>query len=173
MEQTDEDTDRSNVIAQITKAFSKVSREGGVSLHEADVLDAYGSDEECAAARAIDTDTKWQEVPESDIEENYSILSFLDPIGFRYYIPAYMVWSLRHWERADSNSVFSTVDHLTLVDRLDLREYHLARFRVFSPDQRSAVQSFLRHMATYSEEYSEDASKALASYWASENTCVE
>lgn len=81
---------RGSVIAQIRRDFAHVSREGGVSLHEAYVLDDWGSPEECARARLLDTDTHWNEVDLRDQPFYGSALSFMDPIGFRYYYPALM-----------------------------------------------------------------------------------
>ncbi len=46
------------VIAAIRASFADVPRHG-VSLHEASVIDAYGSADERAAARLLDTDTHW------------------------------------------------------------------------------------------------------------------
>ena len=62
------------VIAEIDKAFDGVKR-GAVTLHEADVIDRYRSDKECKAARAQDTEGRWQDVPEADIETHPSPLA--------------------------------------------------------------------------------------------------
>ena len=96
---------REEAIRRIVSEFSKVFREGGVSLHEAQVIDDYGSDSQRRKARARDTEKHWTDVPEKDIEDHYSVLSFLDPIGYRYYLPAYIVWDLRHHEHSQSLSV--------------------------------------------------------------------
>ena len=79
------------LIAEITAAFDGVSREDGISLHEAAGIDDYEySPEERGANRAKDTDTKWQEVPGEWIEKmglGDVALNYFDPKGFRYYIP--------------------------------------------------------------------------------------
>ncbi len=91
------------LIEEITAAFDGVSREDGVTLHEATVLDDYGSLEERAEARKQDTEDNWQDVPEEDIRFTDAVLSFLDPKGFHYYIPAYVVWYLRNIDNEDPN----------------------------------------------------------------------
>jgi hypothetical protein len=88
MTQTPSELLPDEIIDEINRAFDGVTREGGVSFHEADVIDNYGSKQERTKARKLDTDECWQDVPEKDIE-NDCILSFLDPIGFRYYMAAY------------------------------------------------------------------------------------
>ena len=82
------------VLEQIKSAFSGVTREGGISWREADALDSYGTIEVQAAERAKDTDQSWMEValdPDWTIDHYDSNFSFLDKIGFRYYIAAAIV----------------------------------------------------------------------------------
>jgi hypothetical protein len=55
---------RDALIGQIRKAFTNVSRVGGVSLHEADVIDSYGSRQQRDAARKLDTESVWPCVPQ-------------------------------------------------------------------------------------------------------------
>ncbi len=100
---------RTELIAQIRKAFDNVTRLGGVSLHEADVIDSYGSQKEREVARKLDLDRFWWEVPHADIERYPWILSFLDATGFRYYIPAYMTWALTQYEDSGSLSLDMTI----------------------------------------------------------------
>jgi len=76
---------RDEIIADITAAFRDVRR-GGITLHEADVIDRCGSDSKRRAARARDTEARWQDVPEEDIQSHPSALSFLCPESFRYYL---------------------------------------------------------------------------------------
>ncbi|MBW3636304.1 MAG: hypothetical protein KY445_07550 [Armatimonadetes bacterium] len=84
------------LIEEITRAFDGVSRENGVSLSEARVIDDCGSDEERGKARARDTETRWQDVPDDDISHASDRPAFLDAVGFRYYVPAFVVWFLRY-----------------------------------------------------------------------------
>src|SRR5215210_2470119 len=88
---------RAALVVEISAAFDGVSREGGTTLHEAEAMDDWKSPEEQRAARRLDPETRWQDVPDADISACCSALSFLNERGFRYYIPAFMVYSLRHW----------------------------------------------------------------------------
>jgi hypothetical protein len=153
------------LLEQIRSAFSGVRREGGVSLHEADVIDGYGSRQERNAARKLDTDRVWWDVPEADIERYDWILSFLDPIGFRYYLPAYMAWTLKHYEHSNSMSVDSTIYALDYSD--GLREHYMERYTLLNREQSEAVCAFLRFMAEEAAGMADEdvARRALERYW--------
>jgi hypothetical protein len=162
------DKDRLATIAAVTAAFEGTSLEGGISLHEASEIDLYGTDEDRSAARLLDTECRWQEVPDRDIEEEYTALHFLDRVGFRYYLPAYLVYALRYHDDAErvrgGNSIDYTLAALVLTD--DGIAYHkLARFGVLSDEQVAAVRAFLRYMAVHGADYADDARRALEAYW--------
>ena len=163
-----------SIIGEIRRAFGKVSRDDGVTLHEALVIDNYGSDAERSAARRLDTDCRWEDVPDQLIQENDSALCFLDPKGFCYYLPAYMVWSLRNYETSESFSVNHPILSLVLSEsgsmrqlQLDLRQSQLETFAVFNDEQGKAICTFLRFMAQGDEDlvFVDEALRALDAYW--------
>jgi hypothetical protein len=135
------------LIEEITAAFDGVSREDGVTLHEATVLDDYGSLEERAEARKQDTEDNWQDVPEEDIRFTDAVLSFLDPKGFHYYIPAYVVWYLRNIDNEDpnywSNTFGSVIFHLAAGFHGEVDDFYLSKFKLFTPEQAKAIAHFL------------------------------
>ena len=139
------------LIEEITAAFDGVSREQGVTLHEATVIDDYGSLEERALARTQDTEDKWQNVPDEDIRFTDAVLSSLDPKGFHYYIPAYVVWYLRNIDNEDpefwSNTFDSIIFHLSAGVHGDIGEYYLSKFKLFTPEQAKAIAHFLVFLA--------------------------
>ncbi|HZE71294.1 MAG TPA: DUF6714 family protein [Pyrinomonadaceae bacterium] len=92
------DNRRNELIEEILVAFDGVTREDGTTLHEAIAIDDYKSAEEQWTARHLDTDQRWQDVPEKDILIGSSIPHFLDAKGFRYYLPAFLVYGLNNWE---------------------------------------------------------------------------
>ena len=157
---------REQVIDEIRRAFADVSREDGVTLHEAEVIDDYGSTEERAAARRLDTDLRWQDVPDRLIQEYSDTLCFVDVKGFRYYLPAYMIWAMRNHETTDSLSATHPIFCLTLSDNPTHREWHLERFRAFDGPQARAIGRFLRFMAERADPGDAGlASRALDAYW--------
>ena len=147
-----------SLIREITTAFEGVAREDGVTLHEAMVIDDYGSAEERAEARRKDIERKWQDVPADDICSSDAVLSFLDSKGFHYYIPAYVVWYLENVDRENSsclssNTFDSVIFHLTyqLRDESVDKSARAERFEFFTDEQRRAIARFLEFEAEREE----------------------
>ena len=158
---------RDGVIDDIIIAFECVSRENGVSLHEAQVIDEYGTETEKEEARRLDTEGRWQDVPDKDIERHNSILCFVDLIGWRYYLAAYMVWVLRNYLASDSFSKDSTIYSLRIDKNSDLEEHFQQRFDILSQEQSRSVCRFLRFMREYAEGRcdSNAADEAIQFHW--------
>jgi hypothetical protein len=155
-----------DIIGEIARAFAGVRRDDGVTLHEADVIDRRGTDHERAAARAKDREVRWEDVPAAAIEQHDWILSFLDVKGFRYYIPAYMTWVLRNYERTRSLSVDSTIDALRLSADQAVHAWQMDRFQAFNRDQSKAICQFLTFMAYGTNRVDVRAGRdALRGYW--------
>jgi hypothetical protein len=158
--------EREALVKHIHDAFREVSREGGVSWSETFVLDDYGSDEECAAARAADTDSHWTELLEGDAMRPaiaFGGPSFLDPIGFRYYLPALMLKAFD--DECDNNGL---IFHLTLGDG-EFRDYSREKWSLLDRRQRLCVKRFIRYMVALCREQGygmdEEWAGAYASYW--------
>ncbi|MEM1034991.1 MAG: DUF6714 family protein, partial [Myxococcota bacterium] len=81
--------DIARLIAALEDAFVDV-RPGAITLHEAEVLDNYGTEAERQRARRNDPETDWREVPDASIVACPTALSHLDPDGWRFYLPACM-----------------------------------------------------------------------------------
>ena len=149
--------ERRSTIGQIEAAFRNVLLEGGVTLHEAEVIDDYGSEVDRRAAREKDPEIRWQEVPDEKIERLQGI-SFLDERGFRFYIPAYMTWTLKNLEKSHSNSVDWTIH--------SLNDYRRAA-QVFNEEQSKAILRFLRFIVRFGGCHSDStaAQQAIKRYW--------
>jgi len=104
------------LIAEITNAFDRVARADGTTLHEAIAIDDWKTREEQLAARRLDTEQRWQDIPDDVIVACESALPFLDTKGFRYYLPAFMVCGLRNWEN-DAGRVVDTCEYNLLHER--------------------------------------------------------
>lgn len=157
-------TEREALLAEIYEVFSGVSRQGGVSWSECEVIHLYGSPEDRAIARAKAPDKHWQELlddPDWDPESGIGGWPFLDAIGFRYYLAAAMVLSVRQgW---DSGILFS----LSLPED-DLRDYTKSQWALLNLPQRLCVKRFLQYMGIVSawrEAKNDDWFEAFSSYW--------
>lgn len=150
------------MIKQIEEAFKGVNRKGGVSWSEAHVLDDYGDLAERLKARKEDKDKDWHELlrdPKWQPDSGHGGWAFLDPIGFRYYLPAAMIRSVQ--QGYDAGISF----WLTLAKG---RGGDLEDWSKFTPKQRYCVRSFVLYMLSASkEEESEcgDWRLAFESYW--------
>src|SRR5262245_66238663 len=85
----DMDAERQAVLNQIREGFRDARLEGGITLHEAEVIDDYGNAEDREDARRKDPETTWEEVPDEKIER-LQVFPFLDEKGYRFYLPAYL-----------------------------------------------------------------------------------
>ena len=155
------------LIEEITAAFDGVSREDGVTLHEAIALDDYEDAEGCAKARTKDIETRWQDVPDEHIRSSEAVLSFLDTKGFRYYIPAFLVWYLKYMDSEDPDFWSNNFDAVDFA----LRGHGswLVHFKALTFEQSRAIAHFLIFVAKRDEEYLElfdgYAKYALEDYW--------
>ena len=155
--------ERDALVAEIEAAFEGVTREGGKSWRDAEVADFYGDE---AFATWIDTDTRWQDLAD---DPNWYHASgnggfcFLDPIGFRYFLPAAMIQAIR------SSYNEGIQFHLTIASD-DRREHHLNKVSLLDNRQMQCVRRFIEYMIAVSEaqeqEFEVDAwREALESYW--------
>ncbi|EAZ92995.1 DUF6714 family protein [Crocosphaera chwakensis] len=164
--------DGTKVNNLIITAFNDVQREDGISLHEADLISkiddhffGYDSSRDrqlLAEARAKDVETHWKEISAHTLEKFWlSTISFrLDHKGWKYYLPAYLVWSLNkyiynHWP---DECFIDVVDNFLLKDTHYPLNYEIEDFERFSRDeylatlfsqQLSAICQFLRFGLTY------------------------
>ncbi len=136
---------REALIAQIANAFASVTRDEGATLHEAMAIDDRKTPQEQRAARRFDRDERWQDVPDTVIAASGAALNFLDAKGFRYYLPAFMIYELKNWE---NSALFTSSSCRLLNDHPhSLRKSEpaviAARFG-FDGAQCRAVAAFLR-----------------------------
>lgn len=98
----------------------------------------------------------WQNIPDKLIEKLHDVLCFLDEKGYRFYLPAYMIYTINNFNSSHSNAIDSTI--FSLIPS----EYNLSRFQSFNQWQSQAICQFLSFIALF---YTDgDAIKALE-YW--------
>jgi hypothetical protein len=156
-EPEDLDSEQQAVEGAIRAAFKGVSREGGISWSEAEVIDGYGSMSERVAARTRDTERTWEELvddPDWNGDRSYGGFAFLDPIGFRYYIaPAMIQGARQRWGEYVAYALARPSDCAELTE-----------------EQSRAVARFLRFMvrarkADDDETYAEVWQQAYDAHW--------
>jgi hypothetical protein len=99
------------LIHTIREAFRAVKLEDGVSLYMTEYNDSGGSAERFKELAVDDERDDWQRIDDKTLEEFTVTFCFTDWRGFRFYLPPYMIWTIRHPE---STSIIgeSTIFHL-------------------------------------------------------------
>ena len=125
-----------SVRDQIEAAFADVPRPPNHSL-----LDERSYDD--GDIRALYAAGHWRDTTDDLVQREWAALFFLSPAGFVHFLPAYMLWSLRH---PDSGAavIESTVLALTPA-------YSLRKFAALDARQRAAILMFLETMAPFME----------------------
>jgi len=156
-----------DVISEITRAFENVRLDDGISIQQARALDDYASVAGQLAARAKDTEERWQDVPEEKLRNLEDVHAFLCPKGFRFYIPAYMIWVLHHLELHDRDSQLSESTVYSLDIGRPSDPWHAdrkERFDLLDVRQKESVILFLECLIAEGD-YETDARRYLADYW--------
>lgn len=155
------DARRDELAAEIEKAFDGVRRQDGTTLRAARALDDYGARQELLEAKPRDAEGPWQEISGETIEELYDAIAFLDARGFCYYLPAYMVWTLRRGLESDCPASNCVAEELLRPDRQKEAESLTA-------EQIRATARFLEFVSQRDEAYGQaavSAGDALERYW--------
>ena len=90
------------LIDKISNAFAGVRLEDGISLNMTEYHDAGGLFPEYAKKAESDERNDWSIIPEETLEKFTVTFSFTDLKGFRFYIPAYMIYTIRNYKSSDS-----------------------------------------------------------------------
>jgi hypothetical protein len=147
----DVDAIRDRLAADIEAAFRDVERGDGTSLREAN-LEGFGTEADVRKARKLDADQSWWDI---------AALCFMDPEGFRYYLPAFMRFALLRYRDSTSVAVDSP------IYALEWSDLGRKRFKRFTKEQSKVICRFLRFMAEHTDGEVDDekARKALVLHW--------
>ena len=151
------------LIKRIRVTFKDVTLENGVGLFEAQGLDEYKTPEECLELRQKDAKSNWEAISVADLNQCYSSLSFFDPKGMRFHLPAFLIADIQDKYKFD---LVFTLAHLN--------DYSRFQFSVLSLEQRRAVRAYLSYIRD-TERYALDRSQidfSLKEYWTDEELCV-
>jgi len=166
---------RAQIEAAIRAAFAGVALGGGTSLRQTALLDA--SDEEVAqeeldAVRAGEVTDDWTQVPGAELTAG--ALAQLDADGLRYYVPALLLWLLRHYDDAAERAADEAVG-LTVIGTLgsiapsELFADELYEvYDGFTPGQQAAIAAYLEALPTLVRLDESDAERvaiAMDEYW--------
>ena len=158
---------RHAVEREIRVTFRGVTLDRGISLRQAQSADnfrhAVGNTSSTKPLNAGITND-WSQVRLDELEGGG--IAHLDALGFRYYLPALMLSVLNHYE-SSSIRVIGTLTAL-YPKRDESWEYHMHRYSLLNPAQKSAIALFLVALPKLVEldiEGQKVVERGLRNYW--------
>lgn len=160
------------LINQIDKAFDGVEY-SATSLRQFVLTDEYGlsrdiTDIEWSEAGRNRVDSKWQEIPDAEIAECGCMLAHMDAKEFRYFLPAYIKYTLKNYrESFFGNNMLDGVIFSVYPSTKDSNSYHynLKQLSLLNTKQELAIGAYLKFVASSGIYESRDAEVALERYW--------
>lgn len=124
--------DELRVANLIRSAFEGVTLGNGVGLMQAQGLDDYLSHEVLDEYRLQDEKEDWTAISAEKLNRCHSSLSFFDPEGMRFHLPAFLIGDL------DGTFDFGVVFRLTYTSAQSKSDFSL-----FTATQRMAIREYL------------------------------
>lgn len=142
------DPDIETLLEEIEAAFGDLSipAEGDV------VYDNSGYHLECNQVREKFRGRHWRDLTTEFLNEDPQALFFFSPVGFRFFVPAFVRASIQDYENADTLPDV-VVHSLTKPDDPGLVSWHRARLQALSARQRQALEKSLSFLL---KEHGED-----------------
>lgn len=138
----------------IRTAFADERLGSGIGLWEAQAIDDYAHEQTQMEYRQRDEKTNWQLIPVDALNTCHSSLSFFDPEGMRFCLPAFLIADL------EGTYINDVVFILTWPG--------YEQFSLLNDQQIAAVRDYLRFLES-EPDYEFDRAhiqKALQDYWA-------
>ena len=101
------------LVREIEAAFDGVRLDGGISLNMMEYYDSGGSMSKYAEKAKSDEREDWRRIPDETLEQFTVTFAFTDLSGFRFYLPAYMRWTVRNHRTSSSIIADHTIYALT------------------------------------------------------------
>jgi hypothetical protein len=165
--------DIDELIKAIESAFDGVARPE-TSLRQFLLTDKYGmsreiTDKEWTHAGKTRVDNNWTDIPDSEIEECDCLLAHMQAEEFRYYLPAYMRYSVKNYQKPiwENDVLGMCVSSLyPSPTNNSLYAYKISQFALINNAQKQVVVQFLKFIANVADYVQRpDATKALEQYW--------
>ncbi len=156
-----------NVRRQIEAAFDAAEKPSDDELlhpecrDDVDILSFY-SDAACNAAFA--GAPHWREVPDATVVYEYAALTAFSPKAFRFYIPAYLLYTLEHYDEPEyvAEATVRALDPGTEGEML--HAFMASHYALLDAAQTAAIVAFLELMGE-DPDLGEVAEAALVNWW--------
>ena|ERR1051325_810264 len=122
--------------------------------------------DECDGVRDDFSGVEWWSADNTLIDENYDDLPLFTPEAFHYYLPAFLLRSLDSFDPDNEVLQFSVYGLSPTKTPVDAPRYR-ARLNLFTPEQNSAVASFLEQIQMDERFYNyyADVERGLGKFW--------
>lgn len=151
---------------RIAVAFHGVVLGGGISLRQAQAIDAYRegvTDAEFDRLPLQEIGDDWSRVPLEELERN--CVSHLDAAGYRYYIPAFLLSVIKKYDPS-SMRVIGTL--ASLYPKKDMWAFHMGQYEMLNQAQLEAIANYvsvLPSLVPLDGEHRSIIPRALRNYW--------
>src|SRR6185437_3263882 len=138
----------------ISAAFPVGATHAVLSLRQGDEIDSHET------PTPDDLPVDWRLVSERELDEHQWGFTHLDAESWRFYLPAFLAYSVRHFSRGESLVIGACLSNLRPPDRVP------SRFATLTERQRQAVVSVLEFLAFgCKSDFTADACQVLEEYW--------
>ncbi len=120
-------------------------------MDDVDVLDFYGG-------------LRREDMDDAKIVYNYAAFSSFSAAAFQYYLPVFMIWTLRNIDSVEyaTESTLQALDPGT--EREMLHEFRKSKFALLTQPQVAVIQKVLWRVSKHAD-LGEFADNALVNYW--------
>lgn len=156
------DQKQTELIRRIKEAFADVVLGEGASLNMTEYYDSGCTEPKYLERATNDERHDWQAISDATLEQFTVTFSFTDLEGYRFYLPAYMIWTIKNHESSDSIISSHTIYSIDPTHYL-FKDHPISKF--FTNDQITCITDFLRfciqHDETCDGEYANDNLKKI------------
>ncbi len=154
--------DKEKLISEIEETFKNVKLEDGIGIFEAEELDACSSDKKLKQAKEKDRSwwRDWHYIEDKHLAYYTSPMCFMDSQGIKWALPAYMIFSLKNYDK----SYFSIDTTIYAIERgaigKDKKDF-------YTLGQKRVIAKFLVFMVEVGEDFvdTDSAKMALDKEW--------
>jgi hypothetical protein len=144
------------LLASIDSAFPSGLERCLMTLKQGDEVDTTYAISTIDCIKPAD----WHSIPDTELENFHWGLTYLDPSSFRFYLPAFLAYSIRHVSSGGSLVVNACIQNLRPPDHVPPRLKSLALA------QRKAAVAALEFLAFDPDSQFQDvACQTLEEYW--------
>ncbi len=168
------DSHKQRARETVERAFNDVPRPN-TSLRQFLLIDRKGmagtiTDEEWRLAGITRTDNRWQDISDLEMEHCGCQLAHMQAAEFRYYLPAYMVYSLALAGASLLDSAVPGGVIFGLTPSKSLPAYSATQYELLDQRQHSAINEFLGYMASHANEYDRRHADYALTFWGAPGT---